>query len=114
MSRLNQLQTLVRSLNPTPLRTSNAAQLSSALENIINRTFPSSLNVAAGSGEERAVDGMIKSLERLKAGQAMSDVSLISRRSVCHLLFATCVIRHSHSERETLTTTLWWLKSLTL
>ena len=78
MSRLNQLHTLVRSLNPTPLRTGNAAQLSAAFENIINRTFPSSSNVAAGSGEERAVDGMIKSLERLKSGQAMSDVRLPS------------------------------------
>lgn len=75
MSRLNHLQTLVRSLNPTPLRTSNSAQLSSALENIVSRTFPSSSSVAAGSGEERAVDGMIKSLERLRAGQAMMDVS---------------------------------------
>lgn len=82
MSRLNQLQTLVRSLNPTPLRTSNAAQLSSALENIINRTFPSSSNVAAEGGEGRAVENMIKSLERLKAGQAMSDVRLTPHRSI--------------------------------
>lgn len=74
MSRIAQAQTLIRSLNPTPLRTSNSQQLNAALENITNRAFPNPANIAAGSTEERALDGMVKSLERLRAGKAMTDV----------------------------------------
>jgi hypothetical protein len=81
MSRISQAQTLIRSLNPTPLRTSNSQQLNAALENISNRAFPNPSNIAAGSREEKALDGMIKSLERLRAGQAMSDVSLFASAS---------------------------------
>lgn len=80
MSRISQAQTLIRSLNPTPLRTSNSQQLNAALENISNRAFPNPSNIAPGSREEQALDGMIKSLERLRAGRAMADVSRLHCR----------------------------------
>jgi hypothetical protein len=50
--------------------------LNAALDNITNRAFPNPSNIAAGSREERALDAMVKSLERLRAGQAMTDVRL--------------------------------------
>jgi hypothetical protein len=75
MSRISQAQNLIRSLAPTPLRTSNSQQLNAALENITNKAFPSASSITAGSREEKALDGMVASLERLRAGKAMTDVS---------------------------------------
>jgi hypothetical protein len=75
MSRISQAQNLIRSLAPTPLRTSNSQQLNAALENITNKAFPNASSITAGSREEKALDGMVASLERLRAGKAMADVS---------------------------------------
>ena len=74
MSRISQAQNLIRSLAPTPLRTSNSQQLNAALENITNKAFPNASSITAGSREEKALDGMVSSLERLRAGKAMTDV----------------------------------------
>jgi hypothetical protein len=74
MSRISQAQNLIRSLAPTPLRTSNSQQLNAALENITNRAFPNASSIASGSREEKALEGMVTSLERLRAGKALSDV----------------------------------------
>jgi len=78
MSRISQAQNLIRSLAPTPLRTSNSQQLNAALENITNKAFPSASSITAGSREDKALDGMVASLERLRAGKAMTDVCLLS------------------------------------
>jgi hypothetical protein len=75
MSRISQAQNLIRSLAPTPLRTSNSQQLNAALENITNKAFPSASSITAGSREDKALDGMVASLERLRAGKAMTDAS---------------------------------------
>ena len=87
MSRIFQAQNLIRSLAPTPLRTSNSQQLNAALENITNKAFPSASSITAGSREEKALDSMVSSLERLRAGKAMTDVRP-PLHLVLHLLFA--------------------------
>ena len=74
MSRISQAQNLIRSLAPTPLRTSNSQQLNAALENITSKAFPNA-SITPGGKEEQALEKMIGSLERLRAGKAMSDVS---------------------------------------
>jgi hypothetical protein len=78
MSRISQAQNLIRSLAPTPLRTSNSQQLNAALENITNKAFPNASAITPGSKEEQALETMVGSLERLKAGKAMTDVCHIS------------------------------------
>jgi hypothetical protein len=78
MSRISTAQTLIRSLNPTPLRTSNSQQLNAALENITTRAFANPSAITPGSREGQALDGMIGSLECLKAGKAMADVRHVS------------------------------------
>lgn len=95
MSRISQAQNLIRSLAPTPLRTSNSQQLNAALENITSRAFPSASSISAGSKEEKALEGMVASLERLRAGKAMSDVcpsSHLSVLRVCMTLSLTFVV----------------------
>lgn len=64
-SRTQHLLTLVKALPATPLRPVGSPQLSTALENIIARSNPTS----------SSVDGMISSIERISAGAALRDVS---------------------------------------
>jgi hypothetical protein len=86
MSRISTAQTLIRSLNPTPLRTSNSQQLNAALENITTRAFANPSAITSGSREGQALDGMIGSLERLKAGKAMADVRHVTSFYPPHIM----------------------------
>lgn len=85
MSRAQHLLSIARSLPPSPLKAPGTPQLSDALEKIITRTFPQSTGAAPGvapisqrllgPSEEKAMERMIGSLERIKSNASLLQVS---------------------------------------
>jgi len=97
MSRLTELVNLVRSLPVNPLQPHGPAQLSSALQTILSRSFPTAgiepLNPSSsgppsqplptsstiprelGPSEEKAVDGMLRAIQGIKANEALMQVN---------------------------------------
>jgi hypothetical protein len=100
MSRVTHLLNLARSLPPSPIRAPGTPQLSDALQKIITRTFPqssaststsavessitatpaaigsvTSAPAVVGPSEEKAMEGMIASLERIQSNASLKEVS---------------------------------------
>ncbi|KAK1926335.1 hypothetical protein DB88DRAFT_481482 [Papiliotrema laurentii] len=87
MSRTTHLLSLARSLPASPIRAPGTPQLSDALEKIITRTFPASSTSTTAAGgvttervlgpsEEKAMERMIASLERIKANDSLRQYPL--------------------------------------
>ena len=85
MSRAQHLLSIARSFPPSPLKAPGTPQLSDALEKIITRTFPQSTGAAPGAApisqrllgpsEEKAMERMIGSLERIQSNASLKQVS---------------------------------------
>jgi len=100
MSRVTHLVNLARSLPPSPIRAPGSPQLTDALQKVIARTFPQSSGSASaeasssvtatpaavgsmtsapsvvGPSEEKAMEGIIASLERIQSNAALNQVRL--------------------------------------
>ncbi|ORX34555.1 hypothetical protein BD324DRAFT_653329 [Kockovaella imperatae] len=97
MSQISRIRTLARSLPPSPLRQAGTLQLTDAIESILSRHFPeSSASATSSAGPSKsaptgsrqaisesrardAMDGMLRSLQRIQSNAASKRYPLSER-----------------------------------